>query len=159
MKCFVVWDSHRTEDLTPSIIFRGKKYFQSLHFSKVGSFSIFGEVLFEILWKFTVLLWVLHVGFVINACLILCICCLFIKPLEEKDVYTVRDSLPCLYLNLYLEMEGKGWKINLWTFSLRKYCREIISLQSIAHGEKQLREIFTAKGILNPVKQEAMKPS
>lgn len=34
----------------------------------------------------------------------------------------------------------------------------MISLQSIAHGEKQLREIFTTKGILNPVKQEGMKP-
>lgn len=62
-------------------------------------------------------------------------------------------------LNLYLEREGEGWKINLWTFLLRKYCREIIPLQSAAHEEKQLREIFTTKGLLNLMKQEAMKSS
>lgn len=58
------------------------------------------------------LLWAVYVGFIINANLILDLCCPITKPFEEQDTHMFSDILA------YFEFVswwggGEGWKINL----------------------------------------------
>lgn len=99
------------------------------------------------------LLWALDVDFIKSNIYIFW---LIIKPLKNK-MYYIQWHSGLFVLNLCLEKFGK--KINYQTFPVRKYCWEITPLQSTAHEGKQFSEVFTINGILNLVKQEAVKSS